>query len=129
MQQQDNRENYSVGLHKLRSAPKVIGMIKSREMRCDMYGDTGNAYRVLVRKLEGRRPLASLDVDVRTALKLITNTLDVMAWAGSIRINIERTDGPLRRWQENSGSIQCVDRMHWTGNCLLAIQFYTNYCT
>jgi len=58
MQQQDNRENYSVGLHKLRSAPKVIGMIKSREMRCDMYGDTGNAYRVLVRKLEGRRPLA-----------------------------------------------------------------------
>jgi hypothetical protein len=38
-----------------------------------------------------------LDVDVREALQLITNTLDVMAWTGFIRINIEGTGGPLRR--------------------------------
>ena len=98
-------------------------MIKSREMRCDMYGDIRNAYIVLVRKIEGRRPLLQdLDLDMRTALKLITNKLDVMAWTGFIRINIERIGGLLRRWQENSGSIKCVDCMHWMGNYLLATQ-------
>jgi len=63
-----------------------------------MYGDIRNAYIVLVRKIEGRRPLLQdLDLDMRTALKLITNKLDVMAWTGFIRINIERIGGLLRR--------------------------------
>lgn len=66
--------------------------------------------------------LQDLDVDIRTALKLITNKLDMMAWTGFIRINIERNGGLLRRWQENSGSIKCVDCMQWMGNYLLAIQ-------
>jgi len=45
---------------------------------------------------EGDR-LQDLDVNIRTALKLITNKLDVMAWTGFIRINIERNGGLLRR--------------------------------
>ena len=48
----------AMGFTKFLSAPKVIWVVKSREMRCDMYGDTRNAYRVSVQKLEGRRPIA-----------------------------------------------------------------------
>ena len=45
---------------------------------------------------EGDR-LQDLDVNIRTALKLITNKLEVTAWIGFIRINIERNGGLLRR--------------------------------
>ena len=39
--------------------------------------------------------LEDLDVDMRTALKLATNKLDVMARTGFIWLSIERTGGLL----------------------------------
>jgi hypothetical protein len=48
-------------LHKLYSSPNIIRMIKSRRMRWAGHvarmGEKRNAYRILVRKPEGRRPL------------------------------------------------------------------------
>jgi hypothetical protein len=48
-------------LHSLYSSPGIIRMIKSRRIRLAGYvaqlGETSNAYRILVRKPEGRRPL------------------------------------------------------------------------
>jgi hypothetical protein len=48
-------------LHNLYSSPNIIRMIKSRRMRWAGHvarmGETRNAYRILVGKPEGRRPL------------------------------------------------------------------------
>jgi hypothetical protein len=55
------RKLHNEELHNLYSSPSIIRMIKSRRMRCAGHvarmGETRNAYRVLVRKPEGRRPL------------------------------------------------------------------------
>jgi hypothetical protein len=48
-------------LHNLYSSPNIIRMIKSRRMRWGGHearmGETRNAYRILVGKPEGKRPL------------------------------------------------------------------------
>jgi hypothetical protein len=48
-------------LHNLYSSQNIIGMIKSRRMRLAVHetrmGETKNAYRILVGKPEGKRPL------------------------------------------------------------------------
>jgi transcription termination factor 2 len=48
-------------LHNLYSSPNIIRMIKSRKMRWAGHvarmGETRNAYRILVGKPEGKRPL------------------------------------------------------------------------
>jgi hypothetical protein len=48
-------------LHNVYSSPIIIRMIKSRRMRSAGHiarmGETRNAYRILVGKLEGKRPL------------------------------------------------------------------------
>jgi hypothetical protein len=48
-------------LHNLYSSPNIIKMIKSRRMRWTgnvaRMGETRNAYRILVGKPEGKRPL------------------------------------------------------------------------
>jgi hypothetical protein len=50
-------------LHGLYSSPSIIRMIKSRRMRWAGYearkGEKRNAYRILVGKPEGKRPLGS----------------------------------------------------------------------
>jgi hypothetical protein len=51
-------------LHKLYSSPSIIRMFKSRRMRWAGYvermGEKRNAYRILVGKQEGKRPLGRL---------------------------------------------------------------------
>jgi hypothetical protein len=48
-------------LHRLYSAPSIIRMIKSRRMRWTghvaLMGEKRYAYRILIRKPEGKRPL------------------------------------------------------------------------
>jgi hypothetical protein len=57
----DWRELYNEELHNLCSSPNIIRMIKSRRMRwagrVARRGEKRNAYRILVGRLEGKRPL------------------------------------------------------------------------
>jgi hypothetical protein len=57
----DWRKLHNEELHKLYSSPNIIRMIKSRRMiwagHVARMGETRNAYRVLVGKPEGKRPL------------------------------------------------------------------------
>jgi hypothetical protein len=57
----DWRKLHNEELHKLYSSPNIIRMINSRQMRWAGYvtrmGVTRNAYRILVGKPEGKRPL------------------------------------------------------------------------
>jgi hypothetical protein len=50
---------HNVELHNLYSSPSIIRIIKSRRMRqaCSTNGEKRNAYRILVGKPEGKRPL------------------------------------------------------------------------
>jgi hypothetical protein len=64
-------------LHNLYSSPNIIRMIKSRRMRWAGHvarmGEKRNAYRILVGKLEGKRPLGrprrrwvyNIEIDLR----------------------------------------------------------------
>jgi hypothetical protein len=55
------RKLHSEGLHNLYSSPSIIRLIKSRRMRWTGHvarmGEKRNAYRILVGKPEGNRPL------------------------------------------------------------------------
>jgi hypothetical protein len=55
------RKMYSAELHNLYSPPSIIRMIKSRRMRWAAHvarmGEKRNAYKILVGKPEGKRPL------------------------------------------------------------------------
>jgi hypothetical protein len=55
------RKLHNEELHNLKSSPNIIRMIKSRKMRWAGHvarmGETRNAYRILVGKPEGKRPL------------------------------------------------------------------------
>jgi hypothetical protein len=57
----DWRKLHNEELHNLYSSPNIIRMIKSRRMRwaghVERMGETRNAYRILVGKPEGKRPL------------------------------------------------------------------------
>jgi hypothetical protein len=57
----DWRKLHNEEVHNLYSSPNIIRMIKSRRMRWARHvarmGETRNAYRILVRKPKGKRPL------------------------------------------------------------------------
>jgi hypothetical protein len=71
----DWRKLQNEELHNLYSSSNIIRMIKSRRMRWAEHvarmGETSNAYRILVGKPKGKRPLEGQDVGGWTILKWI----------------------------------------------------------
>jgi hypothetical protein len=54
------REEYRLKeLHNLYSSPSIITMINSRRMKCGTNGEKRNAYRKLVGRSGGKRPLGT----------------------------------------------------------------------
>ncbi|PNF20437.1 hypothetical protein B7P43_G08118 [Cryptotermes secundus] len=76
------REMHNEELHNLYSSPSIIRMIKSRRMRWAGHvakmGET-NAYRILVGKAEGKRPLGETR---RRFVDNIKMDLRIMGWDG-----------------------------------------------
>ena len=69
------RKLHNAELHALYSSPNIIRNLKSRQLRWAEHvarmEQSRNAYRVLVGKPEGKRPLGGQGVDGRTILKWI----------------------------------------------------------
>jgi hypothetical protein len=51
---------------------------------CSTHGENRNAYRMLVGKPEGKRPLEDLDVGGRIILERILERYDGVVWTGLI---------------------------------------------
>jgi len=58
-------------------------------------GDRGGAYRVLVGRPEGKRPLGRSGIDGRIILKRILRTWDAEPWTGLIWLKTGTGGGPL----------------------------------
>jgi hypothetical protein len=109
----------------------AISMIKSRRMRGVGHivhvRDMKNAYRVLVRKLEGKRPLGRL----------------MCRWEGNIRMDRRKigwegvdwmhlTHNRYQRWAHEHGnkplgSIKGREFLDWLSNCWLPKQDFTQW--
>jgi hypothetical protein len=94
----DWRKLHNEELHNLYSSPNIIRMIKSRMMKwaghVERMGETRNAYRILVGKPEGKRPLG------RPRRRWVDNIKinlrqDGMVWTGSIWLKIGTSGGLL----------------------------------
>jgi hypothetical protein len=93
----DWRKLHNEEFHNLYSSPNIIRMIKSRRMRWEEYvprmGETRNAYRILVGKLEGKQPLG------RPRRRWVDNIkMDLrggMVWTGSNWLRLGTSGGFL----------------------------------
>jgi hypothetical protein len=65
------------------------------DMACSTNGEKRNAYRVLVGKPEGKRPLGRQDMGGWPMLKWILEREDRVVWTGSIWLRIGTSGGLL----------------------------------
>jgi hypothetical protein len=100
------RKLHNEELHNLYSSPSIIRVIKSRWMRWAGHvarmGERRNAYRILVGKLEGKRPLRR---PRRRWVDNIKMNLREVGWDG--RDWIDLVEGSCERGDEPPGSIIC----------------------
>jgi hypothetical protein len=91
------RKLHNQELHNLHSSPRIIRMIKSRRMRWAGHvariGEKRNVYRILVVKLEGKKPLGRPRTRWVDNVKI--NLMDRMrvVWTGLIWLRIETSGG------------------------------------
>jgi hypothetical protein len=75
-------------LHNLYSSPNIIRMIMSRRMRwaghVALMRKTRNAYRILVGKTEGKRPIGGPRCRWVDNIKMDLGEIGWMVWTGSI---------------------------------------------
>jgi hypothetical protein len=108
----DWRKLHNEELHNLYSSPSIIRMIKSRRMRWAGHvarmEEKSNAYRILVGKLEGRRPLGR---PRRRWMENIEIYLREIGWDGMACTGSGSGQGPVEgsceHGYEPSGSIKC----------------------
>jgi hypothetical protein len=104
------RKLHNEELHNLYSSPSITRVIKSRRMRLAGHaarmGERRNAYRILVGKPEGKRPLGR---PRRTWVENIKMDLREVGWDGRDWIDLaqEGQEGSCERGDEHPGSIKC----------------------
>jgi hypothetical protein len=80
------RRLHNEELNDLYCLPNIVGLIKSRGMRWAWHfvrvGESRGADRVLVGKLEGKKPLEKPGVGGRIILKWISRKWDLGTWTG-----------------------------------------------
>ena len=90
---------YNEELNDLYSSPNIVRVIKSRRMRWARHvarmSEEKGVYRVLVGKLEGKRPLGRPGVDGWIILGWISRRGDVGIWTGLGWPRIETGGGRL----------------------------------
>jgi hypothetical protein len=95
----------------LYSSPNIIRMIKSRRMGCAGHvarmGETRNAYRILVGKPEGKRPLGRPRRRWADNIKMDLGE-DWMVWTGSNWVRIGTSGGLCEHGDEPSGSLKLL---------------------
>jgi hypothetical protein len=69
-------------------------------------GEKRHAYRILVGKPEGKRPLEDLDVGGQIIVTWILEAQDGMIWTGFMWLRIGQVEGPCEHGNEPSGSIK-----------------------
>jgi hypothetical protein len=93
---------HSEELLNLYSSPNIIRIIKSRRMRwaghVTCMGDKRNAYRVLVGKPEGKRPLRKSRRRWEDNIKINLRYIGWVTWTGQ-----EAVEGPCKHGNEPSG--------------------------
>jgi hypothetical protein len=97
----DWKKLHNEELHNFYSSPNIIRMIKSRRIRWAGHvarmGETRNAYRILVGKREGRRPLGRLRRRWVDNFKMDLGEIgwDGVVWTGSNWLRIGTSGGLL----------------------------------
>jgi hypothetical protein len=93
------RKLHNGKFHSLYSSPNIIKMIKSRRMRLAGHvarmGEKRNAYRILVGKPEGKRPLGIPRHRWVNNIKIDLREIDGMIWIGLIWLRIGTSGGLL----------------------------------
>jgi hypothetical protein len=93
------RRLHNEELNDLYSSPNIMRVIKSRRMRWAGHvarmGEGRGAYRILVGRRDGRRPLGRPRLDERIILKSIFKKWDGGSWTGMIWLRIGTGGGLL----------------------------------
>jgi hypothetical protein len=111
------RKLHNEELRDLYSSPSIIRIIKSRRMRWTRMGEKRNAYRLLVGKHKGNRPLGR---PRRRCLDNINVDLGELGWGGGVVWVGVAQDRDQRKAIVNavkpSGSIKCWETIEWLHN-------------